>query len=223
MSKKSKKSYGIANKDYASFLVKTELVENALTGEIESAEIDFSATEKADAKGKDGPAEGKEGNLKSIKDLKELKSKVRVKKSDNWQMPDLKDIKKYKKRTPTFGGKALRYKKGQKDGKGGRIMPESEARIFRTLAKKDKISIDKAINKYQNKKIKEIDSSYKGQHEFDTEIKDVKNKMSVKVIDSSGKVFNFYGTGAEITKNPNYIKLQTRNLNRIYKAITKDF
>ena len=38
-----------------------------------------------------------------------------------------------------------------------------------------------------------------------------------------GKIYNFYGTGAEITKNPNYIKLQTRNLNRIYKAIQKDF
>ena len=47
--------------------------------------------------------------------------------------------------------------------------------------------------------------------------------MRVRVVDSSGKIYNFYGTGAEITKNPNYIKLQTRNLNRIYKAIQKDF
>lgn len=223
MTKKSKKSYGIANKDYASFLVKTEITENALTGDIEDAVIDYSATEGTEAKGKDGGAEGKDGALKSIKDLKELKSKVRLKKSDKWNLPDIKDIKKYKKKTKTFGGKALRYKKGQKDGKGGRIMKESEANIFRKLAKKDNISIAKAITKYQNKKIKEVDSSYKGQHEFDTEIKDVNTKMRVKVIDSSGKVFNFYGTGQEIAKNPNYIKLQTRNLNRIYKAIQKDF
>tara|TARA_R110000824_G_scaffold380212_1_gene572542 strand:+ start:159 stop:830 length:672 start_codon:yes stop_codon:yes gene_type:complete len=223
MTKKSKKSYGIANKDYASFLVKTEITENALTGDIEDAVIDYSATEKSDAKGKDGIAEDQDGALKSILDLKELKSKVRLKDSDNWKMPDIKDIKKYKKKTKSFGGKALRYKKGQKDGKGGRIMKESEANIFRSLAKKDNISIPKAITKYQNQKIKEVDSSYKGQHEFDTEILDVTTPMRVKVIDSSGKVFNFYGTGKEIAQNPHYIKLQTRNLNRIYKAIQKDF
>jgi len=223
MTKKSSPSYGIANKDYASFLVKTEITENVLTGDIEDAVIDYSATDKADAKGKDGSGDGKDGALKSIKDLKELKSKVRLKKSDKWNLPDIKEIKSYKKKTATFGGKALRYKKGQKDGKGGRIMKESEANIFRKLAKKDKISVTKAITKYQNKKIKAVDSGYKGQHEFDTEIKDVTTKMRVKVIDSSGKVFNFYGTGQEIAKNPNYIKLQTRNLNRIYKAIQKDF
>jgi hypothetical protein len=218
MTKKSKKSYGIANKDYASFLVKTELTENKETGEIEDAVIDYSATEKMDAKGKDGEAEKKDGSLKSIKNIKELKATIRSKKSDTWKMPSLKEVKKYKKRT-----KKLRYKKGQKDGKGGRIISENEANIYRSLAKKDKISVDKAIQKYQNKKIKEVDVGYKGQHEFDTEIKDVTNKMRVRVVDSSGKVFNFYGTGKEITKNPNYIKLQTRNLNRIYKAIQKDF
>jgi len=218
MTKKSKKSYGIQNKDYASFLVKTELTENKQTGDIEDAVIDYSATEKSDAKGKDGSAENTDGNLKSIKDLKELKSKIRVKKSDKWQMPSLKEVKKYKKRT-----KALRYKKGQKDGKGGRIIAENEANVYRSLAKKDKISVNKAIEKYQNKSVKEVDVGYKGQHEFDTEIKKVTNKMRVRVVDSSGKIYNFYGTGAEITKNPNYIKLQTRNLNRIYKAIQKDF
>ena len=223
MTKQSKGSYGIANKDYASFLVKTEITENLLTGDIEDAVIDYSATEKSDAKGKDGDSGSIDGNLKSILDLKELKSKVRLKDSDNWKMTDLKEIKKYKKKAKAFGGKALRYKKGQKDGKGGQIMKESEANIFRTLSKKDKISLDKAVVKYQNQKIKEVDVSYKGQHEFDTEIKDVNTKMKVKVIDSSGEVFSFYGTGQEITKNPHYIKLQTRNLNRIYKAIQKDF
>ena len=218
MTKKSKKSYGIANKDYASFLVKTELTENKETGEIEDAVIDYSATEKMDAKGKDGEGEKKDGALKSIKNIKELKAKIRSKKSDSWKMPSLKEVKKYKKRT-----KKLRYKKGQKDGKGGRIISENESNIYRSLAKKDKISVDKAIQKYQNKKIKEVDVGYKGQHEFDTEIKDVTNKMRVRVVDSSGKIFNFYGTGKDITKNPNYIKLQTRNLNRIYKAIQKDF
>ena len=207
----------IKNKDYAKFLVKTQEIKNLITGEIDELEFDFSDTEDVDAERKDA-----KGNLVSVKNLKELKSKIRESR--------VKLLKKNKAKNPTFGGKALRYKKGQKDGKGGQIMPSEIALAFRNIAKKEGISINKAITKYQNRNAISVAPLSLGQHDFDTKLyyKDPKTKkekfitnknLLVKVKDSSGKVYRFRGDGKKIYNDPQFQKLRTRNLNRIYKAI----
>ena len=208
----------IENKDYASFMVDTLETKNLKTGQIDKLDIDFTDTKNPH--GKDA-----KGNPVSVPDIKELKSKIRAESlPENVKMPSLKDIKQYKSKTKTWGGKALRYKKGQKDGKGGQIMPIETQQAFRNIAKKEKISISKAINKYQNKNITKTQKNpvpY-GQHDWQHKLKDIKNpNLLVNVKDSSGKIYRFTGTGKEIAKNPNFVLLKTRNLNRIYTAIKK--
>lgn len=204
----------IANKDYASFMVYVETDVNKITGEIDKMDIDFAKT--TDATGKDD-----EGTPIEVVDIKELKAKIR--KSNlpkNVKLPSLKNIKKYKSKTPTWGGKALRYKKGQKDGKGGQIMPIEVQSAFRDIAKKEKISISKAINKYQNKEITDKDSRATGQHDIEHDLTRIKNpNLLVNVKDSSGKTYRFYGTGQNVWNNPNFQKLWVRNMNRVYGAI----
>mgnify|MGYP003114393368 CR=1 FL=1 len=197
----------IKNKDYAKFVVPTEETTNIITGEIDELEFDF-----ADADGSEAEKKDAKGNLVSVKNLKELKSKIRESR--------VKLLKKNKAKNPTFGGKALRYKKGQKDGKGGQIMPSEVANAFRNIAKKEGISINKAITKYQNKKaVAKVKQSF-GQHDFDSKLSNITNKnLLVKVKDSSGKIYRFRGTGKQIIKDPQFQKIKTRNLNRIYKAI----
>ena len=204
----------IKDKDYASFLVDAEEHRNKITGQIDKFDVDFSDTKEAT--GKD-----EEGSAIKVVDIKELKSKIR--KSNipkNVKLPSLKNIKKYKAKTKTWGGKALRYKKGQKDGKGGQIMPLEVQQAFRDIAKKEKITINKAINKYQNKNITKSISQPLGQHDIEKKIKAVKNpNLLVNIKDSSGKTYRFTGTGKQILKNPNFQLLYTRNMNRIYSAI----
>ena len=99
--------------------------------------------------------------------------------------------------------------------------PLSEvANAFRNIAKKEGISINKAITKYQNKKaVAKVKQSF-GQHDFDSKLSNITNKnLLVKVKDSSGKIYRFRGTGKQIIKDPQFQKIKTRNLNRIYKAI----
>ena len=207
----------IKNKDYAKFLVKTQETKNLITGEIDELEFDFADAEVSEAEKKD-----EKGNLVSIKNLKELKSKIKLSK--------VKRLKKNKTKKDVWGGKALRYKKGQKDGKGGQIMPSEVALAFRNIAKKEGISVTKAISKYQNKKAVSVAPLTLGQHDFDTKLyyKDPKTKkekfitnknLLVKVKDSSGKVYRFRGDGKKIYNDPQFQKLRTRNLNRIYQAI----
>ena len=204
----------IKDKDYASFFVDVEEHRNQVTGKIDKIDVDFTDTKEAT--GKD-----EEGTPIKVVDIKELKSKIR--KSNipkNVQLPSLKNIKKYKSKTKTWGGKALRYKKGQKDGKGGQIMPLKVQQAFRDIAKKEKISINKAITKYQNKKISDSISQPLGQHDIEKLIGAVKNKnLLVNVKDSSGKTYRFTGTGNQILNNPNFQLLYTRNMNRVYTAI----
>ena len=199
----------IKNKDYAKFVVPTEEVTNLITGEIDELEFDFSDAEGSEAEKKDA-----KGNIVSVKNLKELKSKIREKK--------VKRLKKHKTKKAVWGGKALRYKKGQKDGKGGQIMPSEVANAFRNIAKKEKISINKAITKYQNKKPTTSTQQSFGQHDFDSKLFGITNKnLLVKVKDSSGKTYRFRGTGKQIIKDAQFQKVKTRNLNRIYKAISQ--
>ena len=65
----------IKNKDYAKFLVKTQETKNLITGEIDELEFDFADAEVSEAEKKD-----EKGNLVSIKNLKELKSKIKLSK-----------------------------------------------------------------------------------------------------------------------------------------------
>lgn len=204
----------IANKDYASFMVNVEIDTNVITGEVDKMDIDFAKT--TDATGKD--VEG--GEIKVV-NIKELKAKIRQSNlPKNVKLPSLKNIKKYKSKTKTWGGKALRYKKGQKDGKGGQIMPLEVQNAFRDIAKSKKISITKAINKYQNKKITARGGGATGQHDIENSLKRIKNpNLLVNVQDSSGKTYRFYGSGKKVWKNPNFQKLWIRNMNRVYGAI----
>ena len=197
----------IKNKDYAKFVVPTEEITNIITGEIDELEFDF-----ADAEGSDAEKKDEKGNLVSIKNLKELKSKIKLEK--------VKRLKKNKTKKDVWGGKALRYKKGQKDGKGGQIMKSDVANAFRNIAKKEGISITKAISKYQNTNpVAKTKQSF-GQHDFDAKLEGITNKnLLVKVKDSGGKVYRFRGTGKQIINDPQFQKIKTRNLNRVYKAI----
>tara|TARA_R100001463_G_scaffold6007_1_gene19984 strand:+ start:608 stop:1219 length:612 start_codon:yes stop_codon:yes gene_type:complete len=199
----------IKNKDYAKFVVPTEETTNIITGEIDELEFDF-----ADADGSDAEEKDAKGNLRSVKNLKELKSKIKLDK--------VKRLKKNKTKKAVWGGKALRYKKGQKDGKGGQIMKSEVANAFRNIAKKEGISITKAINKYQNSNpVAKTRQSF-GQHDFDVKLDGITNKnLLVKVKDSSGKVYRFKGTGKQIINDPQFQKIKTRNLNRVYKAIKR--
>ena len=199
----------IKNKDYAKFVVPTEETTNIITGEIDELEFDF-----ADADGSDAEEKDAKGNLRSVKNLKELKSKIKLDK--------VKRLKKNKTKKAVWGGKALRYKKGQKDGKGGQIMKSEVANAFRNISKKEGISINKAIKKYQNTNpVAKTKQSF-GQHDFDVKLDGITNKnLLVKVKDSSGKVYRFIGTGKQIINDPQFQKIKTRNLNRVYKAIKK--
>ena len=198
----------IKNKDYAKFVVPTEETTNLITGEIDELEFDFADAEGSEAEKKDA-----EGNLVSVKNLKELKSKIREKK--------VKRSKKEKTKKAVWGGKALRYKKGQKDGKGGQIMKSEVANAFRNIAKKEKISVSKAITKYQNTSPTAKTKQSFGQHDFDAKLSGITNKnLLVKVKDSGGKTYRFRGTGKQIINDPKFQKIKTRNLNRIYKAIS---
>lgn len=199
----------IKNKDYAKFVVPTEETTNIITGEIDELEFDF-----ADADGSDAEEKDAKGNLRSVKNLKELKSKIKLDK--------VKRLKKNKTKKAVWGGKALRYKKGQKDGKGGQIMKSEVANAFRNIAKKEGISITKAINKYQNTNpVAKTRQSF-GQHDFDVKLDGITNKnLLVKVKDSSGKTYRFKGTGKQIINDPQFQKIKTRNLNRVYKAIKR--
>ena len=47
----------------------------------------------------------------------------------------------------------------------------------------------------------------------------IKNKILLRLKDSSGQTYRFRGTGSEIFNNKQYQKLRTRNLNRVYKSI----
>ena len=199
----------IKNKDYAKFVVPTEEITNIITGEIDELEFDF-----ADADGSDAEEKDAKGNLRSVKNLKELKSKIKLDK--------VKRLKKNKTKKAVWGGKALRYKKGQKDGKGGQIMKSEVANAFRNISKKEGISINKAIKKYQNTNpVAKTKQSF-GQHDFDVKLDGITNKnLLVKVKDSSGKVYRFKGTGKQIINDPQFQKIKTRNLNRVYKAIKR--
>ena len=199
----------IKNKDYAKFVVPTEETTNIITGEIDELEFDFADAEGSDAEKKDDA-----GNLLSVTNLKELKSKIKLAK--------VKRLKKNKTQKKVWGGKALRFKKGQKDGKGGQIMPSETANAFRNIAKKEGISITKAINKYQNTNpVAKTKQSF-GQHDFDAKLEGITNKnLLVKVKDSSGKTYRFRGTGKKIIDDPQFQKIKTRNLNRVYKAIRR--
>ena len=199
----------IKNKDYAKFVVPTEETTNIITGEIDELEFDF-----ADADGSDAEEKDAKGNLRSVKNLKELKSKIKLDK--------VKRLKKNKTKKAVWGGKALRYKKGQKDGKGGQIMKSEVANAFRNISKKEGISINKAIKKYQNTNpVAKTKQSF-GQHDFDVKLDGITNKnLLVKVKDSSGKVYRFRGTGKQIINDPQFQKIKTRNLNRVYKAIKR--
>ena len=199
----------IKNKDYAKFVVPTTEVTNIVTGEIDELEFDFADAESSDAEKKDA-----EGNLVSVTNLKELKSKIKLDK--------VKRLKKNKTKKDVWGGKALRFKKGQKDGKGGQIMPSETANAFRNIAKKENISTTQAIKKYQNTNPVATTKQSFGQHDFATKLDGITNKnLLVKVKDSSGKTYRFRGTGKEIYNDAQYQKLITRNLNRVYKAIKK--
>jgi hypothetical protein len=199
----------IKNKDYAKFVVPTEETTNIITGEIDELEFDFADAEGSDAEKKDA-----KGNLISIKNLKELKSKIKLKK--------VKRLKKNKTKKDVWGGKALRYKKGQKDGKGGQIMKSEVANAFRNISKKEGISITKAITKYQNTNPTATTKQSFGQHDFDIKLDGITNKnLLVKVKDSGGKTYRFRGTGKEISSDPQFQKIKTRNLNRVYKAIKR--
>ena len=199
----------IKNKDYAKFVVPTEETTNIITGEIDELEFDF-----ADADGSDAEEKDAKGNLRSVKNLKELKSKIKLDK--------VKRLKKNKTKKAVWGGKALRYKKGQKDGKGGQIMKSEVANAFRNISKKEGIIINKAIKKYQNTNpVAKTKQSF-GQHDFDVKLDGITNKnLLVKVKDSSGKVYRFRGTGKQIINDPQFQKIKTRNLNRVYKAIKR--
>jgi len=199
----------IKNKDYAKFVVPTQEITNIITGEIDELEFDF-----ADADGSDAEKKDDKGNLLSVTNLKELKSKIKLKK--------VKRLKKNKTKKDVWGGKALRFKKGQKDGKGGQIMKSEVANAFRNIAKKEGISINKAITKYQNTDPTAKTKQSFGQHDFDIKLDGITNKnLLVKVKDSSGKVFRFRGTGKQIINDPQFQKIKTRNLNRVYKAIKR--
>ena len=199
----------IKNKDYAKFVVPTEETTNIITGEIDELEFDFADAEGSDAEKKDDA-----GNLLSVTNLKELKSKIKLDK--------VKRLKKHKAKKDVWGGKALRYKKGQKDGKGGQIMKSEVANAFRNIAKKEGISITKAINKYQNTNPTAKTKQSFGQHDFDIKLDGITNKnLLVKVKDSSGKTYRFKGTGKDIINDPQFQKIKTRNLNRVYKAIKR--
>ena len=199
----------IKNKDYAKFVVPTEEVTNVITGEIDELEFDFADAEGSDAEKKDDA-----GNLQSITNLKELKSKIKLKK--------VKRLKKNKTKKDVWGGKALRYKKGQKDKKGGQIMKSEVANAFRNIAKKEGISVTKAISKYQNTNPTAKTKQSFGQHDFDIKLEGITNKnLLVKVKDSSGKIYRFKGSGKDIINNPQFQKIKTRNLNRVYKAIKR--
>lgn len=199
----------IKNKDYAKFVVPTTEVTNIVTGEIDELEFDFADAESSDAEKKDA-----EGNLVSVTNLKELKSKIKLDK--------VKRLKKNKTKKDVWGGKALRFKKGQKDGKGGQIMPSETANAFRNIAKKENISTTQAIKKYQNTNPVATTKQSFGQHDFATKLDGITNKnLLVKVKDSSGKTYRFKGTGKKILSDAQYQKLITRNLNRVYKAIKK--
>ena len=199
----------IKNKDYAKFVVPTEEITNIITGEIDELEFDF-----ADAEGSDAEKKDDDGNLLSVTNLKELKSKIKLDK--------VKRLKKNKTDKSVWGGKALRFKKGQKDGKGGQIMPSETANAFRNIAKKEGISVTKAITKYQNTNpVAKTKQSF-GQHDFDAKLEGITNKnLLVKVKDSSGKTYRFKGSGKQIIDDPHFQKIKTRNLNRVYKAIKK--
>ena len=199
----------IKNKDYAKFVVPTEETTNIITGEIDELEFDFSDADGSEAEEKDA-----KGNLRSVKNLKELKSKIKLDK--------VKRLKKNKTKKDVWGGKALRYKKGQKDGKGGQIMKSEVANAFRNIAKKEGITINKAISKYQNTNPTAKTKQSFGQHDFDAKLDGITNKnLLVKVKDSSGKTYRFRGTGKQIIKDPQFQKIKTRNLNRVYKAIKR--
>ena len=199
----------IKNKDYAKFVVPTEETTNIITGEIDELEFDFSDADGSEAEEKDA-----KGNLRSVKNLKELKSKIKLDK--------VKRLKKNKTKKEVWGGKALRYKKGQKDGKGGQIMKSEVANAFRNIAKKEGITINKAISKYQNTNPTAKTKQSFGQHDFDAKLDGITNKnLLVKVKDSSGKTYRFRGTGKQIIKDPQFQKIKTRNLNRVYKAIKR--
>ena len=198
----------IKNKDYAKFVVPTEETTNLITGEIDEIEFDFSDADGSDAEKKDD-----QGNMVSVLNLKELKSKIKEKK--------VKRLKRNKTKKKVWGGKAIRYKKGQKDKKGGQIMKSEVANAFRNIAKQEGISITKAISKYQNTNPTAKSKQAFGQHDFDLKLPSITNKeLLVKVKDSSGKVYRFKGTGESISKDPQFQKIKTRNLNRIYKAIS---
>ena len=199
----------IKNKDYAKFVVPTEETTNIITGEIDELEFDFSDADGSEAEKKDA-----KGNLRSVKNLKELKSKIKLDK--------VKRLKKNKTKKDVWGGKALRYKKGQKNGKGGQIMKSEVANAFRNIAKKEGITINKAISKYQNTNPTAKTKQSFGQHDFDAKLDGITNKnLLVKVKDSSGKTYRFRGTGKQIIKDPQFQKIKTRNLNRVYKAIKR--
>ena len=199
----------IKNKDYAKFVVPTEETTNIITGEIDELEFDFSDADGSEAEEKDA-----KGILRSVKNLKELKSKIKLDK--------VKRLKKNKTKKDVWGGKALRYKKGQKNGKGGQIMKSEVANAFRNIAKKEGITINKAISKYQNTNPTAKTKQSFGQHDFDAKLDGITNKnLLVKVKDSSGKTYRFRGTGKQIIKDPQFQKIKTRNLNRVYKAIKR--
>ena len=74
----------IKNKDYAKFVVPTEETTNIITGEIDELEFDFSDAEGSEAEKKD-----EEGNIVSVNNLKELKSKIKLKKVKRSKIPKI--------------------------------------------------------------------------------------------------------------------------------------
>ena len=207
-----------------SFFIVFREYKNAITGETAMVEIDFADTSEAEAE-----VRFEDENALKITNLKELKSKVRLEQSDK------KKVKKYKQKYASWGGKALRYAKGQKDKKGGQIIPLEMQQIFRDIAKSKGITPKQAVKKYQNSDIlltNPVDTigqldwrdkyNYRTKEYEDGLISEIDNpNLMVKVITSSGEVYKFYGSGKQIYDNPNFKNLMDNQLARVYKAIKK--
>ena len=212
------------------FLISFTEYKNAITGETELIEIDFTGIDGVDA---EAEIRYEDGDALKVDNLKELKSKIR---RDEHIIDKYSKIKKYKSPYKTWGGKALRYIKGQKDGKGGQIMPIEMQQIFRNIAKDKKISIKKAIKDFQNKDVLKINPvktigqtdwqdryNYRTKKMEDGLISEITNpNLVVKVFSSDREVYSFYGSGREIYDNPNFQLIMNENLGKVYTAI-KEF
>ena len=109
--------------------------------------------------------------------------------------------------------------------KKGRFLSKTESKLIKDLAKKEKKSVKKITDAYftdKTKLISKVEGTKFAQHDLEKTIAETTTKLNVNITTFDGDTYSYSGIGSDIVKNPDFIKVFNREMNRVYITIQKD-